>query len=206
MERFLSEAEIARLAAALDDEQRRTSNPYPSAAIKTLLLTGARRGEISALQWRHVDFQRRCLLLPDSKTGAKVIYLNAPTLEILSGLPHIEGNPNVFPGTREGAAIGALDKVWFRVRAAANLQNVRLHDLRHSFASMAVAGGLSLPVIGALLGHKHTATTARYAHLSANPIRAANDLVGTRIAAAMKSTSGTDGKVAKLNHGGRRRG
>jgi integrase len=184
MERFLSEVEIARLAAALDAEENRTANPYPAAAIKLLLLTGGRRGEIIGLQWQHVDFERRCLRLPDSKTGAKVIYLNAPALEVLAGLPRLSTNPHVIPGKR-GPLVG-IDKAWFRIRAAAGLQDVRLHDLRHSFASMGIVGGLSLPLIGALLGHKHTTTTARYSHLSADPLKAANDLVGIRIAAAMK--------------------
>ena len=188
MERFLSEDEIARLAAALDAEFNRAGNPYPAAAIKLLLLTGGRRGEILGLQWQHVDFERQCLRLPDSKTGAKVVYLNAPALEILAGLPRTETNPHVIPGKLKRASLAGIDKVWFRVRAAAGLQDVRLHDLRHSFASMGVLDGLSLPIIGALLGHKHAATTSRYAHLSADPLRAANDLVGKRIAAAMKRT------------------
>jgi site-specific recombinase XerD len=197
MERFLSEAEIARLAIALDAEANRTGDPYPAAAIKLLLLTGGRRGEIIGLQWPHVDFERHCLRLPDSKTGAKVIYLNPPALELLASLPRTSTNPHVFVGKRKGGPLGGIDKVWFRVRAAAGLQDVRLHDLRHSFASMGVAGGLSLPLIGALLGHKHAATTARYAHLSADPLRAANELIGMRIAAAMKPTSNPDDLSAK---------
>ena len=197
MERFLSEDEIARLAVALDADSDRTGNPYPAAAIKLLLLTGGRRGEILGLQWQHVDFERQCLRLPDSKTGAKVVYLNAPALEVLAGLSRTESNPYVIPGKYEVAPIGGIDKVWFRVRAAAGLQGVRLHDLRHSFASMGVAGGLSLPIIGALLGHKHPTTTGRYAHLSADPLRAANDLVGLRIAAAMKRTSDLDDHTAE---------
>ena len=197
MERFLSEDEIARLAVALDAESNRTGNPYPAAAIKLLLLTGGRRGEILGLQWQHVDFERQCLRLPDSKTGAKIMYLNAPALEVLAGLPRMESNPHVVPGKPEEAPIGGIDKVWFRVRAAAGLRGVRLHDLRHSFASMGVAGGLSLPIIGALLGHKHPATTGRYAHLSADPLRAANDVVGMRIAAAMNRTSDLDDHTAE---------
>jgi integrase len=197
MERFLSEAEIARLAIALDAEANRTGDPYPAAAIKLLLLTGGRRGEIIGLQWPHVDFERHSLRLPDSKTGAKVIYLNPPALELLASLPRTSANPHVFVGKRKGGPLGGIDKVWFRVRAAAGLQDVRLHDLRHSFASMGVAGGLSLPLIGALLGHKHAATTARYAHLSADPLRAANELIGMRIAAAMKPKSNPDGLSAK---------
>ena len=86
---------------------------------------------------------------------------------------------------RADSASAAIENTWERVRTAAGLTGVRLHDLRHSFASIGAAGGLSLPIIGALLGHKHPATTARYAHLSADPLRAANDAVGARIAAAM---------------------
>jgi integrase len=197
MERFLSEEEIARLAAALDAETRLTDNPYPAAAIKLLLLTGGRRGEILGLQWQHVDFERQCLKLPDSKTGPKIIYLNAPALEVLAGLPRMTTNPYVVPGRCAGKPLIGIDKFWFRVRAAAGLRGVRLHDLRHSFASMAVAGGLSLPVIGALLGHKHPTTTGRYAHLSADPLRAANDVVGKRIAAVMNRTSAVDDQITR---------
>lgn len=188
MERFLSEAEIARLAEAVDADAAQKRNPFPSAAIKLLLLTGCRRGEIMGLRWEHIDFERQCLRLPDSKESqgsTKVVYLNPPALELLRGLPHLAGNPHVIAGERPGAPFGGLDKVWYRVRKTAGLNDVRLHDLRHSFASVGAAGGLSLPVIGALLGHRHAATTARYAHLSADPLRAANDAVGARIAAAM---------------------
>jgi integrase len=189
VERFLSEAEIARLAAALDDEAARTGNPYPAAAIRLLLVTGCRRGEIVRLQWGHVDFEHECLRLPDSKTAKKIVYLNAPARALLQELPRMSGNLYVIAGNRAGLPFVGIDKVWFRVRAAAALAGVRLHDLRHSFASVGAAGGLSLPIIGALLGHKHAATTARYAHLSADPLRAANDAVGARIAAAMRSGS-----------------
>jgi integrase len=186
MERFLSEEEIARLARALDAEFATNGNPYPPAAIKLLLLTGARRGEIAGLQWQNVDFKQKCLRLPDSKTGAKVIYLNEPALDIIRALPRLSNNLYVIPGNRIGARSGAIDKVWARVRSAAGLRDVRLHDLRHSFASIGVVDGLSLPIIGALLGHKHSATTARYAHLAPGPLRIANDAVGSRIAAAMQ--------------------
>jgi integrase len=161
VERFLSSDEIASLATTIEAEKQRTSNPYPGAAIKLLLLTGARRNEIMQVQWRHVDFERHCLRLPDSKTGPKVIYLSPPALDILSNLPRLSCNPFVIPGMRDGCALIGIDKVWFRVRRAAGLDDVRLHDLRHSFASIGAGGGLSLPVIGALLGHKHAATTAR---------------------------------------------
>ena len=185
VERYLSEAEIARLAEALDAEVQESGNPYPPAAIKLLLLTGCRKGEIVNLRWDHVDFERECLRLADSKTGAKVVYLNAPARALLCELPRIANTSRVVSGARADSSGPAIDKVWSRVRKAAGLSDVRLHDLRHSFASVGAAGGLSLPVIGALLGHKHAATTARYAHLSADPLRAANNAVGARIAAAM---------------------
>jgi integrase len=185
VERYLSESEIARLAEALDAEAQESGNPYPPAAIKLLLLTGCRKGEIVNLRWDHVDFERECLRLADSKTGAKVVYLNAPARALLCELPRTANTSRVVPGARADSSGPAIDKVWSRVRRAAGLTDVRLHDLRHSFASVGAAGGLSLPVIGALLGHKHAATTARYAHLSADPLRAANDAVGARIAAAM---------------------
>jgi integrase len=150
-----------------------------------LLLTGCRKSEILNLRWLDVDFEHKCLRLPDSKTGAKVVYLNAPALAILTELSRVENNPYVFVGTREGAATKAIDKVWARVRTKAGLSGVRIHDLRHSYASVGAVSGFSLPIIGALLGHKHAMTTARYAHLSADPLRAANEAVGGRIASAM---------------------
>jgi integrase len=192
VERFLSEAEIAKLAAALEGEARRSGNPFPSTAIKLLLLTGCRRGEIVNLCWDHVDFDRECLRLPDSKTGAKIVYLNAPARALLQQLTHLADNPRVIPGMRAATASAAIDKAWAKARTAAGLHDVRLHDLRHSFASVGAAGGLSLPIIGALLGHRHTTTTARYAHLSADPLRAANDAVGARIAAAMSRNPDSD--------------
>jgi integrase len=204
VERYLSEAEIARLAEALDAEAKVSGNPYPSAAIKLLLLTGCRKGEIVNLRWDHVDSERECLRLADSKTGAKVVYLNAPARALLCELPRTGNTSRVVPGARADSSGPAIDKVWSRVRGAAGLPDVRLHDLRHSFASVGAAGGLSLPVIGALLGHKHAATTARYAHLSADPLRAANDAVGARIAAAMsrKEEAVPAADVTGLRRGG----
>ncbi len=118
-----------------------------------------------------------------------------PALEVIRSLPRLSNNLHVIPGTRDGAAFVGIDKIWVRVRAAADLRNVRLHDLRHSFASMAVGNGFSLPVIGALLGHKHPTTTARYAHLAADPLRAANDAVGAKIATALQTGSVTETPV-----------
>jgi integrase len=183
-ERFLSPQELARLGEALAEAD--TASPYVVAAIRLLVLTGARLSEILTLQWSHVDFDNVLLRLPDSKTGAKVIYLNAPALQILTDLPRLEGNPFVICGKRESARLINLQKPWRRIRSAAGLDDVRIHDLRHSFASVAAGSGQSLPVIGALLGHTQPQTTARYAHLADNPLRAASDAVGGRISDAMK--------------------
>jgi integrase len=200
MQRFLSEQEITRLAVALNAEAGASGNPFPVAAIKLLLFTGCRRSEIMELRWQHVDFERgrEERRLPDSKTGEKTVRLNAPALAVLNALPRIEGNPFVIAGARDGAAFGGLDKVWSRVRKAARLDEVRLHDLRHSFASVAAAGGASLPIIGAMLGHKHAATTSIYAHLSADPVRAANEAVGARIVAAMGASASEPETVLRL--------
>jgi integrase len=182
-ERFLSPQELARLGEALAEAD--SASPYVVAAIRLLVLTGARLSEILTLQWSHVDFDNVLLRLPDSKTGQKVIYLNAPALQILTGLPRLEGNPFVICGKREGARLINLQKPWRRIRKAAGLDDVRIHDLRHSFASVAAGSGQSLPVIGALLGHTQPQTTARYAHLANDPLRAANDAIGGRIADAL---------------------
>ncbi|MGA8401141.1 MAG: integrase arm-type DNA-binding domain-containing protein, partial [Stellaceae bacterium] len=129
VERFLSEAEIARLADALDAEVQQSRNPYPSAAIKLLLLTGSRKGEIVNLRWDHVDFEHECLRLPDSKTGAKIVYLNAPARALLRELPRLVDNSRVIPGVRADSASAAIENTWKRSRSAAGLVGVRLHDL-----------------------------------------------------------------------------
>jgi integrase len=185
MQRFLSEAEFARLADALNDEERASGNPFTVAAIQILALTGCRRGEIETLRWRNVDFARGFLLLDDSKTREKVVYLSPPAVSILSELPRLECNPFVFAGGQPGKPTGALVKVWERVRERAGLADVRMHDLRHSYASVGAGASLGLPIIGKLLGHTQASTTQRYAHLSDDPLRRASDTIGATIAAAM---------------------
>ncbi len=186
LERFLSNAELARLGEVLNEVERtRTESPSAIAAIQLLLFTGCRRSEILTLCWPDVDFENGVLRLPESKTGAKVVYLSPPALEVLNGLAQVDGNPHVIVGAKPGAHLVNLTKPWYRIRAKAGLDDVRIHDLRHSFASMAAAGGLSLPIIGALLGHTQAATTQRYAHLAADPLRQAANLTGKRIADAM---------------------
>jgi integrase len=190
-ERFLSQAELGRLGDALRQAERdKACSPWVIAAIRLLTFTGTRRNEILTLRWEHVSEEHECLMLPDSKTGRKAIHLNAPALALLQTIPRVEGNPYVICGEKAGRHLVNLEKPWRRIRKAAKLDDVRLHDLRHSFASVAASGGQSLVVIGKMLGHSKATTTARYAHLVDDPVKAASDAVGRHIAAAMDGNPG----------------
>ncbi len=182
-ERFLSGGEIARLGAVLEEEEPHET--FVVLAIRLLLLTGARRDEVLTLRWADVDFERSALRLPDSKTGAKVIPLGPAALALLAMAPRLEGNPYVIPGRRVGGRLVGLQRPWARIRERAGLGDVRLHDLRHSFASVGAAAGLGLPILGAILGHRNHATTARYAHLDDDPRRTAATRISDEIAAAL---------------------
>ncbi len=189
-ERFLSDAELSRLGTELASSERAGVHPSVIAAIRLLIFTGCRRDEILKLQWDYVDFERGCLRLPDSKTGAKLVPLGAPALELLERLPRIKGNPYVLPGAVSGKHYVGLEKAWDRLRRRADLPDLRLHDLRHGFASTAAAMGESLLLIGSLLGHSDTTTTQRYAHLSSDPRRAAADRISGRLAAVLRAEPG----------------
>ena len=169
-ERFLNQEEIAHLMSVLDEEAKDARQVWIVYAIRLLLLTGCRLNEILTLKWQEVDFDAQCLRLSDSKTGKKVVYLSSPTITLLKEMPRGWQNPYVICGGKEGAHLVNLQKPWRRIRNKAGLKDVRLHDLRHTFASIAASKGLSLPIIGALLGHKQAATTARYAHLMGQPL------------------------------------
>jgi integrase len=182
-ERFLTGEELGRLGDALRANE--TTDPFAVAAIRLLILTGARLLEILHAKWQNVDIDRGIIFLPDSKTGPKPIYLNAAALTILARLPRLDGNSHIFPGQKEGAPRFRLQKPWVAVRRSAGLDGLRLHDLRHSFASIGAGASLGLPIIGKLLGHTQAATTQRYAHLSNDPVRAAAEAIGSRIDAAM---------------------
>lgn len=178
-------ARLAGQRISQSERQHLLVPPMAVAAIRLLLLTGARLNEILTLQWEHVDLPNQMLRLPDSKTGAKTIMLNAPAKALLEKLDRVDGNPYVIAGNLADKHLIGLQKIWERVRIAANLQDVRLHDLRHSYASMAVGAGYSLAVTGKLLGHTQAATTQRYAHLADDPLRVASGDIGERISAAL---------------------
>ena len=146
--------------------------------IKLLIFTGARKSEIESLTWQMVDFEGGYLRLPESKTGYKVIHLNAGALQVLNDYMPMKKSKFVFPAVKGIDYYEGTPKVWQNIRRQAKRENVRLHDLRHSFASIAVSGGASLPMIGALLGHKSTTTTQRYAHLQDDPLKVTNERVG----------------------------
>ncbi len=184
-ERFLSAAELARLGAALAEAEDRGANPSAVAMIRLLALTGARKGEIANLRWSEVDAEHSYLRLSDSKTGQKVIALGAPALEVLVALPRGDEGAFVFPAAVGGSHFQGTEKVWRKVRVRAGFPELRLHDLRHSFASMGLASGDALPVIGALLGHSDVKTTSRYAHLADDPVKAAAQRISGAISGAM---------------------
>lgn len=185
-ERFLQPDELARLGAALDQaEQEKIATPSAIAALRLLIFTGARLSEILSLRWSYVDFDRRALLLPDSKTGQKTVPLNDAAIAVLRAIPRVSGNPFVLSGHIHGTHMVNLQKPWRRIRALADLDDVRIHDLRHTFASIAVAAGGSLPIIGRALGHRQPSTTQKYAHLTDDPVRQLTQDTGARLAAAM---------------------
>ncbi len=142
--------------------------------------------EILALRWDQVDFERRLLRLEDSKTGPKTVPLGAATLRLLADHPRVEGNPHVIAGKKAGTHLVGIAKIWDRIKTRAGLDDVRIHDLRHSFAAVAAGGGESLLVIGKILGHSQAATTERYAHLGDDPVQEAADRISGEIAAALE--------------------
>lgn len=197
-ERFLSPKELASLGAALTEFEESGGSPFGAAAIRLLILTGARKSEILSLRWSWVDWDRSCLRLPESKTGERVISLGVAALQELQAIQSnlsdglspwvIQGKASV-ESAKEPKCFVGLQKVWERVRTIAELPDVRLHDLRHSFASVGASGGDSLYIVGKLLGHKQAHTTQRYAHLADDPVKAAADRISNQIQAAMGGKS-----------------
>ena len=183
-ERFLSPEEFAKLGQVLREVERDGSEtPSAIAAIRLLMLTGCRLGEIMTLQWDFVNTKARELRLPESKTGAKVVHFGQTAADLLDGIERLEGNPYVITGKVDGHRLTDLQYPWRRIRKKAGLTDVRIHDLRHSYASGALGEGL--PKIGKLLGHSQVQTTARYAHLANDPVKSAAGRVSDTIGAAM---------------------
>lgn len=194
-ERYLTPVEFGRLAEAMREAERGEVigdkrkpihvNPFAIAALRLLALSGCRKEEILSMRWDDVNLAAGRLELQDSKTGRRTVQLNSAAQDVLAALPRVEGNPHVIVGGKPGAALVNLSKPWRAIREAAGLSDVHLHDLRHSYASVAVGEGMSLPMVGKLLGHSQPATTQRYAHLADDPQKAASETVGRKIAEAM---------------------
>ena len=181
-ERFLSAEEFARLGQVLDDALRDGSESLSVvAAIRLLMLTGCRLSEIQKLRWEHVDLEAGELHLPDSKTGGRAVPLAPSAVRLLESLPRDDDNPWVIAGRKPGGHLTDLQHPWRRIRTRADLDDVRIHDLRHSFASRALALGEGLPMIGKLLGHTQVQTTARYAHLARDTVKASAARIGDSI-------------------------
>ena len=152
------------------------------AALRLLMLTGCRKEEILVLKWDDIDLKARELRLSDGKTAARTVSLAPEALQALEGISRLTGVPWVIGGKRAGTRMRKLDDAWLRIRATAKLEDVRIHDLRHSYASRALALGESLPMIGRLLGHREIETTARDAHLARESVHEAAARVAENIA------------------------
>ena len=176
-ERFLSPGETERLGEVLAEAE--SEMPSAVAAFRLLLLTGCRLSEIQFLRWEYV--RDDCIELPDAKTGGRVVPLGPEARAVLAALPREDDNPWVIRGRLLGSHITDLQRPWRRIRARAGLEDVRIHDLRHSYASRALALGESLTMIGKLLGHTQVQTTARYAHLDNESVKASGSRVGDSI-------------------------
>jgi len=187
IERYLSSKELIRLGEVLENSER-LQLEYETVvpAIRLLMVTGCRLGEILSLKWQEVDLPNKCLRLSDSKTGPKTVHLPSVAIEVLKNLVPIIDNPYVIYGRFGHGHLVGLPRAWYRIRAKAGIDDVRIHDLRHTFASIGVSAGLSLPIIGRLLGHTQTQTTARYAHLYDDPLKEAVELVGEKISNSVK--------------------
>ena len=193
-ERYLVAAEIERLGKVLAE----AGDEWPTAiaAIRLLLFTGARLREVLRLRWDQVDMERGIARLDDAKTGRRNIQLSAPALKVLANLPRRPNNRHVIWGRRPGTHLVNLHDCWERVRIKADLPGVRVHDLRHSVGSIAVAGGASLRLVGAVLGHASVITSGRYAHVAADPAKAVAEKVGAEIDALL-----TKGAAARAGRG-----
>lgn len=189
--RYLTPNELRRLGEILEQPAPTATAGTATIILRLLLLTGARRGEIEGLKWSEVDFNFGMLRRKTSKTGAKVIPLARVAVEILEEQRRWVDRSQlwVFPAARGDAHFAGLNKEWFRIRKLAGIEDVHIHDLRHTFASVGASvgagGGVGLPLIGGILGHRKASTTQRDAPSSDGPLRTAADLIGSELAAAL---------------------
>ena len=196
-ERFLSAEEFRRLGNVLDEILQDGSETRSAvAAIRLLMLTGCRLSEIQKLKWEHVDLNAGENQLPDSKTGGRAVPLAPSAGRLLAGLSHDDDNPWVIAGRKPGSHLTDLQHPWRRIRERAELPDVRIHDLRHSFASRALALGEGLPMIGKLLGHAQVQTTARYAHLARDTVKASAARIGDSIDSDLDTVSYGSGSIS----------
>jgi integrase len=184
-DRFLTDEEMESLGDTLRAlEKAKAESPYMIALLRILIMTGARLGEILGARWEWVDMQRGVLTLPDSKVGRRIIKLGG-ALAVLETLPRVKGNPYIIAGEVEGKPMVKPERQWRRIRDKAGLKGVRLHDLRHTYASVLAMQGESMVVVAKLLGHKQLRTTERYAHLGNNPlesaVKRAGDMIGAKV-------------------------
>ena len=186
-ERFLSEQEFRRLGKVLSElEAEGKVSASGVTALRLLMLTGCRRNEVLTLRWEDVDLEAGELRLRDAKTGARWVALSPAATRVLAAIPRLPDNPWVIAGSRAGGRLANLNALWVVVRWRAGLEDARIHDLRHSFASRALALGESLTMIGKLLGHRQVQTTARYAHLARESVKASAARIAASIAADME--------------------
>jgi integrase len=184
--RYLSADELSRLGGTFDDFlERNACPPQAIALLQVLLFTGMRLNEALTLKWPFVDLEAGVLRLPDSKTGPKTVRLPPPAQSILMTQLRLAGNEYVFPGLKPGQPLKGIQNIWQRIRADAQLSDVRIHDFRHGFASIAVQSGESLYLVGKALGHRQSSTTERYAHLNADPIKVLSDGVASKVEDAL---------------------
>lgn len=196
-ERYLSPEELSRLGRVLARAEREESvDRRALAVIRLLIYTGARLSEILTLEWRFINWDQGYARLPDAKAGARTLTLPGPALGLLRKLrDERQGDGDgqyVFPGKRKGTWFTSIQKPWQKLRRDAGLDDVHIHDLRHSFASLAVASGESLYLVGHVLGHRRAITTQRYAHVAVAPMLEVANRTAERVKHLMEGTS--DGK------------
>ncbi len=205
IERFLSEAEIFKAAEGIIAAERSGKiGPHGAAGLRLALFSGARSGEVTAIAWKDIDWERKQIRLSDDseepepgrKSGARTIHLSEAAIAVLKTVPRV--SRYVIAGANEDEPYKNLGRAWIIARKYAGLDDVRLHDLRHSYASLAAGRGVSLLMIGKLLGHKHPATTQRYAHLARDAAATVNDELGAAMVAAIEKGRPPTAKIVKL--------